>query len=116
MRRQWMVAGLFVLGAMLLAGCVDEVSSYFNGDVVAKYENRSEGNSKITFTIQEKGTYAFRFSVTPGEEGQGDTKSPESFKKTIEVVPREIVITQRNCLRHLRITIVRDGKSESHDF
>jgi len=92
-------------------------SSYFDGAVIVEYNTRAKGISAyLTFRFYEKGTYEVSFSITPDKRGRHRDKIPQNFTKTIEVAPREIVIKQYILPDFLRVTIVKDGESESHDF
>lgn len=121
LRKLSLFVGL-VIGVALLAGCKHRQyfaeGSYFDGAVIAEYkQSRARGsNDYLTFRFYEKGTYEISFSITPDKGGRGQDKIPQNFTKTIEVAPREIVVEQYILPDFLRITITKDGKSESHDF
>jgi len=111
-----------ILGIAVLVGCGSREyfakSSYFDGAAIVEYkQNRVHGsNNYLTFRFYEKGTYEIAFSITPGKRGRGQDKIPQNITKTIEVAPREIVVEQYILPDFLRVTITKDGKSESHDF
>ncbi len=111
-----------ILVATIFVGCGQREyfakGSYFDGAVIAEYkQNGTPGtNDYLTFRFYEKGTYEISFSIVPGKGGNHQDKLPQNIKKIIEVTPREIIIEQYVLPDFLRITIVKDGKSESHDF
>lgn len=120
-KRLFLFAALIV-AITVLGGCGHREyfskSSYFDGDVVVEYkQSRSrETNDYLTFRFYEKGAYKISFSITPGERGRGKDNVPKNFTKTIDSPPREIVIEQYVLPDFLRVTIDKNGKSESHDF
>jgi len=93
-------------------------SSYFDGAVVIEYrQNYVRGiNDRLIFRFYEKGSYEISFSITPGNGGYDQDKIPQNFRKTIKVVPREIIVVQHFLPDFLRVTIIKDGKFELHDF
>ncbi|MDO8537032.1 MAG: hypothetical protein Q7R94_02190 [bacterium] len=123
LRKLSLFAGL-ILGIALLASCGRSPSeyfskgSYFDGAVIAEYkQNTAHGtNDYLTFRFYEKGTYKISFSITPDKGDRHRDKIPQNFTETIEVAPREIIVEQYILPDFLRITITKDGKSESRDF
>ena len=121
LRKLSLFVGL-VVGIALLAGCEPRQyfakGSYFDGAVIAEYKQSRarEMQDYLTFRFYEKGTYEISFSITPNKGGRGQDKIPQNFTKIIELAPREIVVEQYVLPDFLRITITKEGKSESHDF
>lgn len=113
---------LLAVAIILLSGCGTveffSKSSYFDGDVVLEYkQTRSrDHNDYVTFRFYQQGTYQITFSITPGKSDRDKEYLPKDFTKAIQQVPREIVVEQYVLPNFLRVTITRDGVSESHDF
>jgi len=111
---------LLVLTMALVIGCAREYfskESYFNSAVIIEYKQTTARgqNDYLTFRFYEKGIYEISFSITPGKR-DSPKHLPKGFTKVIEAVPREFVIKQYILPDFLRVTIARNGKSESHDF
>ncbi|MFA6096185.1 MAG: hypothetical protein WC788_00990 [Candidatus Paceibacterota bacterium] len=103
-----------------LSGCTEyySKSSYFNGTVAVEYRQTKTGNSDdyLTFRFYDPGTYEISFSIPSGKAKARTGLLPEDFKQEIETAPREITIKQHVLPDHIRITIKKDGQTESHDF
>lgn len=106
---------VLVLVLAIFTSCAPErfaKNSYFDGAVIVEYRQSYAvgSNDYLTFRFYEKGAYEVSF------KGRVFSSTPKNFTKTIEVAPREIVIKQRALPDVLQITILKDGKSESHKF
>lgn len=119
------VVFLLVLGCLflLLIGCGGTAeylskASYFDGTVAVEYEQTriTSHNDYLTFRFYEEGTYEISFSITPERSTRGQEYLPQDFEITIDDVPREVVKEQYILPDFLRITITRNGESETHDF
>lgn len=96
--------------------------SYFDGAVIVDYKDARDyayDNDCLTFKFYEEGDYEILFSITPKKSYPFSRKKleenlPENFTKVIKT-PREFS-TEQHIPPFLRITIVKNGKSEFHDF
>lgn len=115
-------AFLAVLAIALIlgtAGCSYQSSAtYFGGGVLVQYyQTKVRGeNDNLTITFYDPGTYHLAFSTTPGESKRGNQYMPDDRDVTITTAPRPYVISQYVLPDYLRITITKDGVSETHDF
>lgn len=111
---------MLLLGMLTLSGCqqYDSKASYFEGSVLVEYHQTRTRNSddSITLTFYEPGKYEVAFSRTPGKGSRGAEHMPQSFTVDLDQAPRVRVISQYILPDFLRVTITRNGKSETHDF
>lgn len=119
MFRKLLLFAALIFGIMVLVGCeYFAKKSYFGDVVIVEYKQSGVRGNKdyLTFRFYEKGTYKIVFSITPdkSEWSQGDI--PQNITKNIESTPLEFVVEGDQLPHYLRITITKDGKSESQDF
>lgn len=113
--------GVAIASAVVLTGCNSENTSkdsYFNGAAIVEYTQNSERgtNDYVDIRFYEKGSYKISFSCTPGKVGRTACNPPKEVLKNLETSIGEIVVTQESLPDFLRVTITKDGNSESHDF
>lgn len=118
-RSKLLILALAIVLAVSATGCTYQSSAtYFGGSVLVQYfQTRVRGeNDNLTITFNEPGTYHLAFTTTPDKSKYGSQYMPDNRDVTVTTAPRSYVISQYILPSFLRITITRDGVTETHDF
>lgn len=121
MKRIFMIC-LIALAIFALPGCIGQEyhskASYFDGKILAEYDQLGTRSTDDTFTLHfyAPGHYDVAFSKTPGKNDWGAEYMPQNFSTNVLFPPRVRVISQDILPGFLRVTITRNGVSETHDF